>query len=81
MIELKEFTFRYRESVEPVVRDVNLTIPDGTFVGITGAAGSGKSTVAKKVAGMLGFHYLDTGAMYRTIALYMLKKEVDIDDV
>ena len=45
MIEIKDFTFTYRESTEPVVKDVNLSIPDGAFVGITGAAGSGKSTL------------------------------------
>ena len=44
MIEFNEFSFRYREGVEPVVRDITLAIPDGCFVGITGAAGSGKST-------------------------------------
>ena len=45
MIEFNEFSFRYREGTEPVVRDITLSIPDGCFVGITGAAGSGKSTL------------------------------------
>ena len=45
MIEIKNFTFTYRESTEPVVKDINLSIPAGAFVGITGAAGSGKSTL------------------------------------
>jgi len=40
-----------------------------TVVAIDGPAGAGKSTVARAVAGALGFTYLDTGAMYRAVAL------------
>lgn len=53
MIEIKDFTFKYREGDTPVVRDINLTIPDGTFVGITGAAGSGKSTLTYAINGII----------------------------
>ena len=53
MIEIRDFSFTYRESKEPTVRDVNLTIPDGTFVGITGAAGSGKSTLTYALNGII----------------------------
>ena len=45
MIEVKDLTFCYRESSEPVIHHINLTIPDGQFVGITGAACSGKSSL------------------------------------
>ena len=38
IVELRNFTFKYYEGDEPVVRDVNLSIPAGAFVGITGAA-------------------------------------------
>lgn len=47
-------------------------------IAIDGPAGAGKSTVAKAVAKELGFVYVDTGAMYRAIALHMLNNEVDI---
>ena len=57
MIEIREFTFKYRESDEPVVRDVTLTIPDGAFVGITGAAGSGKSTLTYAMNGIIPHCY------------------------
>ena len=57
MIQISNFTFTYRESVEPVVRDVNLTIPDGAFVGITGAAGSGKSTLTYAMNGIIPHCY------------------------
>ncbi len=41
-------------------------------IAIDGPAGAGKSTIAKKVAKELGFIYVDTGAMYRAMALYMI---------
>ncbi len=49
-------------------------------IAIDGPAGAGKSTIAKKAAEILGFIYVDTGAMYRSIALYMLNHEIDILD-
>lgn len=49
-------------------------------IAIDGPAGAGKSTIAKKVAQELQFVYIDTGAMYRTLALSCLKHGVDITD-
>ena len=49
-------------------------------IAIDGPAGAGKSTIAKQLSKDLGYVYIDTGAMYRTIALYCLKKEADLDD-
>lgn len=49
-------------------------------IAIDGPAGAGKSTIAKKVAEKLSFIYVDTGAMYRAIALYILRKGVDVKD-
>ena len=40
-------------------------------IAIDGPAGAGKSTIAKKAAGELGFIYVDTGAMYRAVAVYL----------
>jgi len=57
MIEFENFSFRYRESDAPVVREINLTIPDGAFVGITGAAGSGKSTLTYALNGVIPHCY------------------------
>ncbi len=45
-------------------------------IAIDGPAGAGKSTIAKMVAKELGFIYVDTGAMYRAIALYMLRNNM-----
>ena len=49
-------------------------------VAIDGPAGAGKSTIARRVAKELSFIYVDTGAMYRAMALYLLRKEVNRDD-
>lgn len=49
-------------------------------VAIDGPAGAGKSTIAKKVAKELGFIYVDTGAMYRAIALYLLRNDIDCEN-
>ena len=57
MIEIKNFTFQYREGARPVVSDVSLAIPDGAFVGITGAAGSGKSTLTYALNGIVPHCY------------------------
>ncbi|MDQ4057831.1 MAG: (d)CMP kinase [Actinomycetota bacterium] len=51
-----------------------------TVVAIDGPAGAGKSTVARAVAGVLGFDYLDTGAMYRAVALGALEREISPAD-
>lgn len=50
-------------------------------IAIDGPAGAGKSTIAKLVAKNLGYIYVDTGAMYRAMALYMTKQNIDKDDV
>jgi CMP/dCMP kinase len=48
-----------------------------TVVAIDGPAGAGKSSVARAVADRLGFTYLDTGAMYRSVALAALQRGVE----
>lgn len=52
----------------------------GCNIAIDGPAGAGKSTIAKMVAERLSFIYVDTGAMYRAIALYLLDQGVKGDD-
>ena len=49
-------------------------------VAIDGPAGAGKSTIARAVSAALGFLYVDTGALYRTIALFVLRAGVDPAD-
>src|SRR5580698_8381036 len=49
-------------------------------IAIDGTSASGKSTNAKLVAKSLGYVYVDTGAMYRTLAWYCLRHKIDIHD-
>ncbi len=49
-------------------------------VAIDGPAGAGKSTIAKKLAGEAGYIYVDTGAMYRAMALYLIRCGIAPDD-
>ena len=53
---------------------------DPVVIAIDGTSASGKSTNAKLVAHKLGYIYVDTGAMYRTLAWYCLQKGVDPSD-
>jgi cytidylate kinase len=49
-------------------------------IAIDGPSASGKGTVAQGVAGALGFHYLNSGALYRTVAMAALKARANLDD-
>ncbi|HHX55837.1 MAG TPA: cytidylate kinase, partial [Clostridiales bacterium] len=49
-------------------------------IAIDGPAGAGKSTIAKTVSSHLSYIYVDTGAMYRATALFILRNNIDPDD-
>ena len=49
-------------------------------IAIDGPAGAGKSTIARAVAARLGFAYIDTGAMYRAVALWAVRAGIDLND-
>jgi CMP/dCMP kinase len=51
-----------------------------SVIAIDGPAGAGKSTIARAVADRLGFEYLDTGAMYRALALAAIERGIDLED-
>ncbi|EKV56677.1 (d)CMP kinase [Brachyspira hampsonii] len=50
------------------------------IITLDGPSGAGKSTIAKLLANKLSFKYLDTGAMYRAVTLYMIKHNININD-
>jgi cytidylate kinase len=50
-------------------------------VAIDGPSGAGKSTIARRLAARLGFTYIDTGAMYRAVALWAARQGVDTSDM
>ena len=53
---------------------------EGLVIAIDGPSGAGKSTLAKRLARELDFTYLDTGAMYRALALKVLRRSIDLAD-
>lgn len=53
----------------------------GFSIAIDGPAGAGKSTIAKNIAKKLGFVYIDTGAMYRAMAIYYMHNGIECDDI
>lgn len=53
----------------------------GFNIAIDGPAGAGKSTIARKIAAKKGYIYVDTGAMYRAMALYLLREEAAPDQI
>lgn len=57
-----------------------MVINDIPVIAIDGPSASGKGTVAQRVAGKLGFHYLDSGALYRLVALSAIRSDADLAD-
>ncbi|EKE00664.1 MAG: hypothetical protein ACD_21C00296G0011 [uncultured bacterium] len=55
-----------------------MTIP---IITIDGPSGSGKGTIGKRLAEKLGWHFLDSGAVYRVLALVILKNNIPLDDI
>ena len=49
-------------------------------IAIDGPAGAGKSTIARRAAAEMGFIYVDTGALYRSVAYYCITKGADVKD-
>ncbi|HWC97053.1 MAG TPA: (d)CMP kinase [Candidatus Sulfopaludibacter sp.] len=60
---------------------MNATHQKRVVIAIDGPAGAGKSTLAKRVASRLGFVYIDTGAMYRAVALWGLRQNISMTDM
>lgn len=67
MVVCKDFSFRYPDAEDFALREINLRIPQGDFVGITGASNAGKSTLAYAMNGVIPQHY--SGDFYGEVLL------------
>lgn len=67
MVVCKDFSFRYPDAEDFTLREINLRIPQGDFVGITGASNAGKSTLAYAMNGVIPHHY--SGDFYGEVLL------------
>lgn len=67
MVEIKDFSFRYPDAANFALQEINLKIPRGDFVGITGASDAGKSTLAYAMNGVIPHHY--SGDFYGEVLL------------
>lgn len=79
-VSLFDFWKRFCILTTSMSKPYKLTGFSGKKIAIDGPAGSGKSTTAKLLASRLGYIYLDTGAMYRSVTLYALRRGIPLGD-
>lgn len=65
MIQFQDFSFRYKDSSEDALEDINIDIKKGEFIGITGNSGAGKSTLTYAISGIVPHHF--TGDFYGVV--------------
>ena len=65
MIQIQDLSFTYKDEKAPALTDINLSVPDGDFLGIIGPAGAGKTTLARAIGGIVPHHY--TGDFYGSV--------------
>ena len=76
-INIKHLSYSYNK-YEKTINDFNISIPEGSFYLLKGPSGCGKSTVCKLISDILNIEYLDTGSMYRSLAYFCLKENVNL---
>lgn len=65
------------DPIDPSLTADFAAVPTGTVITIDGPAGAGKSSLARRLAKLLGFDFLDTGGMYRCVTWGVLQREID----
>ena len=77
MITIENLSFQYQDGKGYALRDVNLTVKEGDFIGIIGVSGAGKSTLTYAINGIIPHHYAgDFYEVYITIYFWF---EFDIE--
>jgi CMP/dCMP kinase len=79
--KLNQSLKRANSNLRGILKSIAPETQKRLIVAIDGPAGAGKSTIARAVAQRLGFTYIDSGAMYRAVALWALRVGVDLDDL
>ena len=80
MIEIKDFSFTYKDETKPALQEIRLSVPEGGFLGVIGPAGAGKTTLARAVSGMIPHHY--TGDYYGRVSVNGLDTvETSLSDI
>src|SRR5690349_14397148 len=72
-----DFTIRFASGTEA---QRGFCVGEWLTIAIDGPSGAGKSTVARRLAHDLGYTYIDTGAMYRAVALASIERAIDLED-
>ena len=57
MIQIRDFSFTYKDETKPALQEIRLSVPEGGFLGVIGPAGAGKTTLARAITGMVPHHY------------------------
>ena len=80
MIQIQDLSFTYKSENRPALREINLSVPEGGFLGVIGPAGAGKTTLARAITGMIPHHY--TGDYYGRVTVNGLDTvETSLDDL
>jgi len=75
------YAFNNYISSKSISNSIFAVMSKNIVIAIDGYSSCGKSTIAKALARKLHFIYIDTGAMYRAVTLYFLRKKIDLHDV
>ena len=67
MINVQDLTFSYKNEPKPALKNITLSVPDGGFLGIIGAAGAGKTSLVRALSGIIPHHY--TGDYFGSVTV------------
>jgi len=74
------FPFGIPYALQFLQKEISKVSAKRMVIALDGHSSSGKSTIAKQIAGLLGYIFVDSGAMYRAVTLYLLDQDIPIDN-